>query len=1097
MSDKENTIDKISRLENENRELKKQLKLLKNNSVLSQSGFKNELKLEKEEVQAQNEELSAINEKLIATNDALKKSEDRLNNIIDNSVDAIIHSDETGNIFYANHSASELTGYLVEELVKLETKDIFSAETIKNEPLRFDLVLKDENVLRERVLVRKDQTELPVEIHSKRLPYGEIQSIIRDLSTWKKKEELNLQFKTIILQSPDSIFQINSQGIIINCNQAFANEVGLSISDTLNKYAADFVLDRDFFKKMFRMLINEGYVEAELDQLNANGSITKVWRKAVALRDKQNKFTGAIVFNRDISQKIKEAELQLKLSTAVEQSANTVIITDAEGQIEYVNKKFVQLTGYTKAEVIGKTPRFLKSGKQTAAFYKKLWNTIKAGKQWFGEFQNLKKNGEIYWESATISPIFNKKGKIINFIALKEDISKKKEIEHNLKKKNIEYERLNNKHKQLNEKLLKLNVELEEQSEKYRDIFNVPNECIFILELETSLVVDVNSSITSMYGYKPDDIIGSTISRISAGYFPYDDEGIAKYIKRTLNNSNQTFEWLAKKKGGELFWVEVNLKLGKIGGADQILAVVQDITGRKAQEKELVKNEELFRAIFENSPEMIVFTRVKDMETIAVNETFTKITGYTYNEIKGKLTEDLKIWVDEEEHKRLKAQFAKNKYIQNFEAILRSKLGEEFHVLISVQPVQVNGEEHVIQIIHDITKRKKTELALIESEEKFRELADLSPTAIFIYQDSEFVYVNKATTAITGFLESELLKMNFWDVVHPDMQGLVKEMAGKRFNKHAVKNRYELKLQHKNGEIRWADFSATYINYQGRPAAIGNVFDITENKKAEKTIIAAKQKAEESDRLKSAFLANMSHEIRTPMNGIVGFSELLASTDLTDDLKEKYITIIRKSSDQLLHIINDILDVSKIEVGEVKIVKTQFDVNKLLKELNVLFLSDLKKQNKLIEFNLSKLLKNKDVVIYSDKYRLHQILNNLIKNALKFTEDGFVEFGCCAIDKHKPNKEYRIKKSKEKRLLFFVKDTGSGVSEEKQQIIFDRFRQSDDSNTRKYGGTGLGLSIVKGLVHILGGEIWLKSEIGKGSTFYFTLPVEKKENNIN
>ena len=781
-------------------------------------------------------------------------------------------------------------------------------------------------------------------------------------------------------------------------------------------------------------------------------------------------------------------EKELKLSEAVEQSANTVIITDINGNIEYVNEKFVQLTEYSRSEVIGSNPSILKSGKHKDKFYKNLWKTINSGKQWYGEFKNLKKNGDTYWESATISPIFNKSGKIINFIALKEDISKKKDIEKALKIRNIEFKKLNRNYKVLNKELLSLNVKLKEQSNKFIDIFNIPNECIFIQEIETGIITEVNHAITSMFGYLHSEIIGSKFDIFNTGFKPYRQKDAEEKIRNTIKVGNQTFEWLTKKKNGELFWVEVILKIGKIRGKQSILGLIKDISKRKEQEKILIESEERFRAIFENSPDIIIFTQVEGEKTISVNKTFTRITGFSSEDVNNKSAKELNIWVDENEHNKLQLLLSKKKSVDNFEALLKKKSGELYHALISIRLISINGVKHIIQIIHDISNRKKTEYALKESEEKFKELADLSPTAIFIYQDSKFVYVNNATTKITGYLEKELLKMHFWDVVHPDMQNIVKERALKRFKNQDAPNRYELKLQNKEGKTRWVDFSATSINFNGKAAGIGNVFDITDIKKAGKALIKAKKKAEESDRLKSSFLANMSHEIRTPMNGIIGFSELLANPELTPQLKEKYIKIIHQSSDQLLHIINDILDISKIEASEVKISKSKFNINSLLSELNTMFLSHLKKETRSIKLLLTAKLEEQYEIIYSDKFRIHQILTNLLSNALKFTEKGSVEFGCYYIPANKYKDFLDIKTSNIDRILFFVKDTGQGITADKQEVIFNRFRQSDDSITRKYGGTGLGLSIVKGLVNLFNGDIYLKSEPKIGSTFYFTLP---------
>ena len=246
---------------------------------------------------------------------------------------------------------------------------------------------------------------------------------------------------------------------------------------------------------------------------------------------------------------------------------------------------------------------------------------------------------------------------------------------------------------------------------------------------------------------------------------------------------------------------------------------------------------------------------------------------------------------------------------------------------------------------------------------------------------------------------------------------------------------------------------------------------------AKNSYLNEKIKAEESDRLKSAFLANMSHEIRTPLNGILGFSELLSYPSTSEDDRNEYTKIIRRASDDLLNIINDIIDISKIEAGLLNVFETDCQLNQLMQEVYSLFVikkGQLKKDH--IEIKLSNMLNDTRSIIKTDPLRLKQVLVNLIGNALKFTENGSVEFG------------YTL--STNKTLLFYVKDTGIGIADKDQAIIFERFRQSDYSVNRKYGGTGLGLSISKGFVELLGGKIWVKSNEGKGSTFYFNLPYQ-------
>ncbi len=240
----------------------------------------------------------------------------------------------------------------------------------------------------------------------------------------------------------------------------------------------------------------------------------------------------------------------------------------------------------------------------------------------------------------------------------------------------------------------------------------------------------------------------------------------------------------------------------------------------------------------------------------------------------------------------------------------------------------------------------------------------------------------------------------------------------------------------------------------------------------------AKEKAEESNRLKTSFLANLSHEIRTPMNGIIGFSELIGDSDTNNELRKRYISIIQQSSKQLLSIINDILDISKIETGQIDIRKNRLIINDVLSDIYKHFLSEVRNKN--IELTYQKKCTDNESTIFTDESKITRILTNLICNALKFTHKGYIEFG------------YELKNN---FLEFFVKDTGIGISPENHDIIFERFRQLDLSLSRKYGGTGLGLSISKELVELLGGEIWLNSELNIGSTFYFTIPYERVDEN--
>jgi signal transduction histidine kinase/CheY-like chemotaxis protein len=268
------------------------------------------------------------------------------------------------------------------------------------------------------------------------------------------------------------------------------------------------------------------------------------------------------------------------------------------------------------------------------------------------------------------------------------------------------------------------------------------------------------------------------------------------------------------------------------------------------------------------------------------------------------------------------------------------------------------------------------------------------------------------------------------------------------------------------------DTSGRIIRY------VGANMDITTRKQMETDLVNAKEHAEEAGRLKTAFLNNMSHEIRTPMNAIMGFSELLVKQYNNKPKLEEFSCIIQQRCSDLLIIINDILDIAKIESGQLNVNMEPCDINLLFADISSFFSKHqkkLKKEN--IIFNLHPLGEAKTELIITDEVKLKQILINLIGNAFKFTSSGIIEGGCMPDANNK--------------LLFYVSDTGTGIPPEKHDIIFERFTQLGEETNKEYSGTGLGLSIVKGLVKLLGGEIHVESEYGKGSVFSFTIPYIK------
>ncbi|MEI7484692.1 MAG: PAS domain S-box protein [Ignavibacteriota bacterium] len=501
-----------------------------------------------------------------------------------------------------------------------------------------------------------------------------------------------------------------------------------------------------------------------------------------------------------------------------------------------------------------------------------------------------------------------------------------------------------------------------------------------------------------------------------------------------------------------------------------------DVTQREQANDEIIRQRNLISSIIESSSEAI-FAKDLNGKYLFINEAGAEMLGYRAADVVGRTDSELLSDATAREFRKSDENVISDGqlFIKEEEGLIGGKL----YTFLSHKSPLLDNSGNVIGIIgvsNDITERKQSELALRESETKFRDVMQTAKDAIIIVDTKGIITGwNKGAESIFGYNEVDILNKEL-NLIIPEQyrnnhhKSIQKTVNGDETG--VIGKTRELSGQHKNGTVFPLELSMSEFETASGKFFTAIIRDITLRKQSEEELFKAKEKAEESDRLKSTFLTNISHEIRTPMNGILGFTNLLKEPRLSANERQEYISIIETSSHRLLNTINDIVNISLIKAGQTEISEEETNINTLIERVCKLYQPDA--ANKKLELVFDKSLTECEAAVHTDSEKLFAVISGIVNNAIKFTARGSVHIGCTKSDNY---------------FDFSVTDTGIGISEGMNDLIFEPFRQVDETNSKKFEGAGLGLTIAKAYTEMLGGSIHFESKEGKGTGFYFTIPV--------
>ena len=1143
---------------------------------------------------------------------ALQESENKFR-ILSQSTPVAVLLYQNNRLIYANPAAEGLSGYSLKELLSLSIADLahpddrqLVEEMIKRRRKGEDIV--DQHELK---ILTKDGQMKWIALYIGATTMGgnpaTIASII-DITVLKQAKEASRQNEekvSLLLNSTaEAIYGIDLNGNCTFANASCVKMLGYSGMEQLlgknmhqlihHSYADGNAMPVEECR-IFRAFHENLKVHVEDEVLwKADGTSFPVeyWSHPQVV---SGEVVGAVVTFNDVTERKMVMDSLRRLSLATEASPASVVITDPEGNITYVNAKFTEVTGYGYQQVIGQNPRILKSGATSPETYRQLWETITKGQTWRGEFQNKKKNGDVYWEYVSISPLLDEKDKITNYIAVKEDITQRKQAEDEIR-----------------QQIILINALLD----------SIP-DIIFFKDI-SGVYLGCNPSFSELVGRSKEDIVGRTDydlfeSSVADSFREYDRRMME--VRQTQHNE----EWITYPDGRKKLLDTLKTPYWKADGTlIGILGISRDITARKQVEEELKRQVSLINSLLDSIPDLIFF---KDNQGVYLgcNPPFSEFVGRSREEIVGRTDYDLF-------DKAVAESF--REYDRQMLTLRRQRQNEEWIAypdgrkkLLDTLKTPYWGSDGmligILGISRDITARKQAENALRDSEVNFRTFFETMTDMIVVGKpDGQLLFSNQAVFQKLGYRSSELQAMNVLDL-HPLERrqeaeeifsamlrgeqkicplplarkdgslvpvetriwlgrwngedcvfGISKDLSAEqeaqqrferlfrnnpalmalsafpdhriidvnnaflqilRYSKEDVigktavelslfaqeKQRidayallqkngrltdFELQVRRKDGAILHGLFSGEIISSQGKQYFLSVMIDITDRKKAEEelrqmnvalaeqTFLAKEMaaSAQIANAAKSEFLANMSHEIRTPMNAIIGMADLLWDSTLSEE-QRRYVQVFRSAGENLLKLINDILDLSKIEAGQITLQSIPFSLRDLLKGIEDIMA--FKAAEKKVAFFCS-IAPDVEDQLMGDPDRLRQILMNLVGNALKFTEAGSIRID---VEKIKENGKLDNTASFGENmvdLLFAVKDTGIGIPEEKLGLIFDKFMQVDSSLSRNFGGSGLGLAICRQLVMLMEGAIWAESALWSGSTFYFTVKLKISQTSL-